>query len=69
MANAAGNAMAQLETALDMIRSAFLSLSSEGSEVASLREQLALSQAETRKAEETYRRKLQAIAAQLQDLA
>lgn len=65
----AGDTMAQLEAALDMIRSAFLSLSSEGSEDASLREQLARSQAETRKAEETYRRKLRAIAAQLQDLA
>lgn len=64
-----GDAMAKLEAALAMIHDAFLSMASGGDEVASLREQLARSQAEARKAKETYQRKLQAIAAQLQELA
>lgn len=67
-AKGAGNAMAELETALDMIRSAFLRMSSESEEVKTLREQLAQSQAETRKAKEAYQRKLQAIMEQLQGL-
>lgn len=64
-----GGAMAQLETALSMIRDAFQSMASESEEVKALREQLAQSQAETQKAKAEYQRKLQAIAAQLQNLA
>ena len=67
--HAGGDAMAKLETALDMIRDAFLSAASESDEVNALREQLAQSQAETRKAKAAYQRKLRAVAAQLQELA
>lgn len=63
-----GDAMAELEAALDMVRNAFLRMTSESEEVKTLREQLAQSQAETRKAKEAYQRKLQAIVARLQDL-
>lgn len=65
----AGDAMAELEAALDMVRNAFLRMASESEEVKALREQLAQSQAETRKAKEAYQQKLQAIAEQLQNLA
>lgn len=64
----ADGALSKLEDALEMIRDAFLSVASGGGEVASLREQLARSRAETQAAKETYQRKLQAIAAQLQEL-
>ena len=62
-----GDAIDRLEAALDMICDAFLSVASDGTETASLREQLAQSQAETRKAKAAYQRTLQAIATQLQD--
>lgn len=65
----AGGTMAQVDAALDTIRRAFRSMASDGAEIASLREQLARSRAETRKAEETYRRKLQAVTERLRDLA
>lgn len=64
-----GDPMARLETALDMIRGAFLEMAAGNEEVKALREQLAQSQAETRKAKEAYQRKLQSIASQLNDLA
>lgn len=73
MATEAGDAgnspMARLKAALNMIHGAFLDMATGNEEVKALREQLAQSQAETRRAKETYQRKLQAIAAQLSDLA
>lgn len=68
-AGKAGDAMAEVDTALDTIRRAFRSMASDGAEIASLREQLARSRAETRKAEAAYRQTLQIITAQLRDLA
>lgn len=65
----AGDAMVEVNAALDAIRRAFRSMASDGAEVASLREQLARSRAETRKAEAAYRQTLQIITAQLRDLA
>jgi len=65
----AGDAMAQVDAALDVIRRAFRGMDSGNGEIASLREQLARSRAEAREAEETYRRKLLAIAARLRELA
>ena len=61
--------MSKLEAALAMIRDAFLSATSESEEVKTLREQLAKSQAETRKVKDAYQEMLQTITARLQDLA
>ena len=68
-AGKAGDAMAQVDAALDTIRRAFRSMASEGGEIVSLREQLARSRAETEKAREMYRQTLQAVTVRLQDLA
>lgn len=61
--------MAQMDAALDAIRRALQGMTSNDAEIASLREQLARSRAETQAAKEAYRRKLQAVTEQLRDLA
>lgn len=68
-AGKAGDTMAEVDAALDTLRRAFRSMATDGAEVASLREQLARSRAETREVEAVYRRTLQAVTAQLRNLA
>lgn len=68
-AGKASDAMAEVDAALDTIRRAFRDMAHNDPEIVSLREQLAQSQAETRKAKEAYRQLFQTVTAQLRDLA
>lgn len=64
-----GEIMSEVDAALDTLRRAFRRMASGDTEIASLREQLAQSRAETQKAEAAYQRMLQAVTARLQDFA